>query len=139
MGDNKNDCDEKNTSILYYFLGDKEDLKEESIFKYFDSNYMPLKNILISYYQTVSTPKNTDKDFIALLDNLNNSKNIYNTYNIYPIFIGVIIIIFFLIIILLRFMIIYYYDIYSYILIFIVLILIIIGSIWFLYINNESL
>jgi hypothetical protein len=138
MGDNKKDCDEKNTSILYYFLGDKEDIKNEYIFKYFDTNYIPLKNIPISYYPTVS-PVVTDNDFMSLLDNLNNSKNIYNTYNIYAIIISVIIIIFFLIIILLRFIFIYYYEIYSYILIFIILILIIIGSIWFLYINNESL
>jgi hypothetical protein len=138
MGDNKKDCDEKNTGILYYFLGDKEDIKNESIFKFFDTNYIPLKNILISYYPTVS-PITSDKDFMILLDNLNNSKNIYNNYNIYPIFIGVIIIIIFLIIILLRIMIIYYYEIYSYILLFIILTLIIIGSIWFLYINNESL
>lgn len=138
MSDIKKNCDERNTTILYYFLGDKEDLKNELIFKYFDTNYIPLKNILISYFPTVS-PKTTDKELISLLDNLNNNKNIYNTYNIYPIIISIIIILILLLIILLRIMIIYYYDIYSYILIGIILILIIIGSIWFLYINNESL
>jgi amino acid transporter len=134
----KKDCDEKNTSISYYFLGDKDDLKSETIFKYFDTNNIPLKNILISYFPTI-TPVTTDKDLTVLLDNLNNNKNIYNTYNIYPIFITVIILIIILIIILLRLMSINYYEIYSYILVFILLILIIIGSIWFLYINNESL
>ena len=101
-------------------------------------NNIPLKNILISYFPTI-TPVTTDKDLTVLLDNLNNNKNIYNTYNIYPIFITVIILIIVLIIILLRLMSINYYEIYSYILVFILLILIIIGSIWFLYINNESL
>ena len=65
MVDNKNDCDEKNNSILYYFLGDKEDLKNENIFKYFDTNYIPLKNILISYYPTIS-PNTTDKDLTRI-------------------------------------------------------------------------
>jgi hypothetical protein len=138
MSDIKKNCDGKNTTILYYFLGDKEDLKKEQIFKYFDTNYIPLKNILLSYYPTIS-PITTDKEFMTLLDNLNNDKNIYNNYNIYPIFISIIIIIIILIIVLLRLMSIYYYEIYSYILLFILLILIIIGSIWFLYINNESL
>ena len=127
-----------NNTISYYFLGDKEDLKEESIFKYFDTNYIPLKNILISYYPTIS-PQSTDKEFTVLLDNLNNNKNVYNTYNIYPIVISVIILLILLIFIILRLMFSYYHHIYIYILIFIILILIIIGSIWFLYINNETL
>jgi len=135
---NKKDCNDNNNQILYYFLGDKEDLKNELIFKYFDTNYIPLKNILISYYPTVS-PSASDKEFMALLHRLNNKNNVYNNYNIYPIFITIIILIIILLLIILRFISIQYYHIYSYILILIILILIIIGSIWFLYINNQSL
>ena len=129
-------CDKN--SITYFFLGDKDDLKNEIIFRYFDTNYIPLKNIYISYYPTIS-PSTKDENLISLLDKLNNNNNIYNIYNIYPIMISVMILIIAFIIIILRLLFIYYYNIYSYILIFIILILIIIGSIWFLYINNESL
>lgn len=133
---NTDNC-EKN-SITYFFLGDKDDLKNEIIFRYFDTNYIPLKNIYLSYYPSIS-PSTKDEDLIGLLDKLNNNNNIYNKYNIYPIIICILIVIIALIIIILRMLFIYYYNIYSYILIFIILILIIIGSIWFLYINNESL
>lgn len=133
---NTDNC-EKN-SITYFFLGDKDDLKNEIIFRYFDTNYIPLKNIYLSYYPSIS-PSTKDEDLIGLLDKLNNNNNIYNNYNIYPIIICILIVIIALIIIILRMLFIYYYNIYSYILIFIILILIIIGSIWFLYINNESL
>jgi len=125
-------------TISHYFIGNKEDIRKLSILKYFDTNYIPLNNILLSYYPTLSS-KSEDEDFIALLNNLNDNKKIYNNYNIYPIFISIIVIIIALIIILLRVLFIYYYHIYTYILAGIILFLIIIGSIWFIYINNETL
>ena len=128
----------KDNTISHYFIGNKEDVRKLSILKYFDTNYIPLNNILLSYYPTLSS-KSEDEDFIALLNNLNDNKKIYNNYNIYPIFISIIIIIIALIIILLRVLFIYYYHIYTYILAGIILFLIIIGSIWFIYINNETL
>jgi hypothetical protein len=128
----------KDNTISHYFIGNKEDIRKLSILKYFDTNYIPLNNILLSYYPTLSS-KSEDEDFIALLNNLNDNKKIYNNYNIYPIFISIIVIIIALIIILLRVLFIYYYHIYTYILAGIILFLIIIGSIWFIYINNETL
>jgi hypothetical protein len=125
-------------TINYYFVGNNEDLKDETIFKYFDTNYIPLNNILLSYYQTLGS-KTQDNDFNVLLDKLNNNRKIYNSYNIYPIFITIIIIIILICILILRFIFLNYYYIYTYILLGIVLTLIIIGSIWFIYINNETL
>jgi len=125
-------------TINYYFVGNNEDLKDETIFKYFDANYIPLNNILLSYYQTLGS-KTQDNDFNVLLDKLNNNRKIYNSYNIYPIFITIIIIIILICILILRFIFLNYYYIYTYILLGIVLTLIIIGSIWFIYINNETL
>lgn len=128
----------KDNTINYYFIGNKDDLKNETIFKYFDTNYIPLNNILLSYYQTMGS-KTEDKDFNILLDKLNNNRKVYNSYNIYPIFITIIIIIILITIFILRFIFLNYYYLYTYLLLGIVLALIIIGSIWFIYINNETL
>jgi hypothetical protein len=135
---NNLDVNCKNNSINYYFIGNKEDIRQNSIFKYFDTNYIPLNNILLSYYPTLSS-KSEDNDFIALLNKLNDNKKIYNNYNIYPIFISILIIIIALLILSLRILFIYYYHLYTYVLAGIILFLIIIGSIWFIYINNETL
>ena len=128
----------KDNTISHFFIGNKEDIRKLSILKYFDTNYIPLNNILLSYYPTLST-KSDDDDFIANLNNLNDNKKIYNSYNIYPIFISILIIIIAILIISLRVLFIYYYHIYTNILAGIILFLIIIGSIWFIYINNETL
>jgi len=124
--------------INYFFIGNKEDLKEQTIFKYFDTNYIPLNNLLLSYYQTMGA-KTQDIEFNALLDKLNTNKKIYNRYNIYPIFISIIVIIILICDFILRFIFLNYYYLYTYLLLGIVLTLIIIGSIWFIYINNETL
>jgi hypothetical protein len=128
----------KDNTINYYFIGNNEDLKNETIFKYFDTNYIPLTNILSSYYQTMGS-KTPDDELNILLDKLNNNRKVYNNYNIYPIFVSILIIIILLTLFILRFIFLQYYYLYTYILLGIILILIIIGSIWFVYINNETL
>jgi hypothetical protein len=128
----------KDNTINYYFIGNNEDLKNETIFKYFDTNYIPLTNILSSYYQTMGS-KTQDDELNILLDKLNNNRKVYNNYNIYPIFVSILIIIILLTLFILRFIFLQYYYLYTYILLGIILILIIIGSIWFVYINNETL
>jgi len=128
----------KDNTISHFFIGNKEDIRQLSILKYFDTNYIPLDNILLSYYPTLSS-KSDDDDFLANLNNLNDNKKIYNSYNIYPIFISVLIIIIAILVLLMRVLFIYYYHIYTYILGGVILFLIIIGSIWFIYINNETL
>ena len=133
---NNNLCTDN--TINYYFIGSEEDIKKEQIFKYFDTNYIPLNNILISYYTTIN-PNNNNDDLNKMINKMNDNKKIYNTYNIYPLFISIIIIIILILSILLRFIFLTYNEKYSYILIFIILVIIIIGSIWFLYINNETL
>jgi hypothetical protein len=125
-------------TIDCFFIGNENDLKKEPIFRYLDPNYLPLNNILLSYYTTLS-PNTTDNELIDNIDRLNNINNIYNKYNIYPLLISIIIIIIAISIIILRYLFLQFYHMYSYILIFIILSLIIIGSIWFLYINNETL
>jgi hypothetical protein len=128
----------EDNTINYYFIGNEEDIKQENIFKYFDTNYIPMNNILLSYYMTVN-PHSENQDFINIINKLNNNKNGYNNFNIYPLLIFVIIIVISIFVILLRFLYVSLYHVYSYLLIFIILILIIIGSIWFLYINNQTL
>ena len=124
------DCTDN--TITYLFLGNENDIREEYILKYFDTNYIPLNNILISYYRTKNA-LNSDEDFLNLLRELNDTNKIYNKYNIYPITIII------LFIMIMRIFFINYYHIYGYILIGLILIIIVLGSIWFLYINNETL
>jgi hypothetical protein len=128
----------EDNTIDYYFIGNEDDIKKEKIFKYFDPNYIPLNNILLSYFTTIN-PHSNNNEFVDIINKLNDPKKRYNNYNIYPLFICIIIIIIIIFIIILRFLYITLYDMYSYILIFIILLLIIIGSIWFLYINNQTL
>ena len=130
-------CLEDNT-IQYYFIGNNKEIQNEYIFKHFDTNYMPLENIPLSYYETIK-PKNDDQELNNMINNLNNDIKPYNNYNIYPISISILILITMIFITILRFIFFNLYHIYSYILIFIVLALIIIGSIWFIYVNNETL
>jgi len=130
-------CLENNT-IHYYFIGNSKDIDQSYILKHFDTNYMPLKNIPLSYYETIK-PNNDDDELNNMINNLNNEIKTYNSYNIYPISTSVIILIIMLLLVILRFIFFNLYSIYNYILISIVLGLIIIGSIWFLYVNNESL
>ena len=134
--DNNNCTD---NTINYYFIGNKEDLNNEPILKYFDTNLIPLNNILLSYYPTLGSKNINDPDLVKLLNKLNDNRKIYNNYNIYPIIITVIIIIIILLIFILRFIFFNYNAFYGYLLILIILIIIIIGSIWFIYINNETL
>ena len=44
-----------NNNIKYDFIGLKEDIDKEYILKVFDTNYIPLKNLPISYYNTTNT------------------------------------------------------------------------------------
>ena len=142
MKDNNNDnmCNDADNNIKYYFLGLKEDLNKEHILKFFDTDYIPLNNLPISYYNTINPIANNDNDeLLILLQKMNNKNNIYNSYNITPIYITVLILVIILSLLLLRIFFILYSSYYSYILIIIIIVPIIILSIWFLYINNQSL
>lgn len=130
------DCTDN--TITYLFLGNENDIRKEYILKYFDTNYIPLNNILISYYRTKNA-LNSDEEFLNLLRELNDNNKSYNNYNIYPITILILITIIIISIMIMRIIFINYYHLYGYILIGIILITIVIGSIWFLYINNETL
>lgn len=133
-------CIDTNNIINYNFLGLKEDIDKEYILKVFDTNYIPLNNIPISYYNTINPKVNDYNDeLLNLLQKMNNNKNIYNTYNITPIFISILIFIFLFLILILRILFIIYNEFYSYLLIVFIAIIIIILSIWFLYINNQTL
>lgn len=133
-------CVDADNNINYLFLGLKEDIDKEHILKVFDPNYIPLNNIPIAYYNTISPIINdNNNDLLLILNKMNNKKNIYNNYNITPIYISVIILLLIFAIILLRISFIIYNELYSYILIVIVIVPIIILSLWFVYINNQSL
>lgn len=130
------DCTDN--TITYLFLGNENDIRKEYILKYFDTNYIPLNNILISYYRTKNA-LNSDEDFLNLLRDLNDKNKSYNNYNIYPIAIIILITIIIISIMIMRIIFINYYHLYGYILIGVILTTIVLGSIWFLYINNETL
>lgn len=133
-------CIDADNNINYLFLGLKEDIDKEHILKVFDPNYIPLNNIPIAYYNTISPIINDNNDdLLLILNRMNNNKNIYNNYNITPIYITIIILSFIFAIILLRISFIIYNEFYSYILIVILIVPIIILSLWFVYINNQSL
>ena len=135
-----NTCVDANNNIKYNFLGLKENIDKEHILKVFDTNYIPLNNLPISYYNTINPTVNDNNDeLLILLQKINNSKNIYNSYNITPIYITIILLLIILLLIVLRIFFIMYNSLYSYILIIILVVPIIILSIWFVYINNQSL
>ena len=111
--DSDNTCVDANNNIKYNFLGLKENIDKEHILKVFDTNYIPLSSLPISYYNTTNPTVNDNNDeLLSLLQKINNTKNIYNNYNITPIYYTVIIVL---------------------------AVPIIILSIWFVYINNQSL
>ena len=135
-----NTCVDANNNIKYNFLVLKENIDKEHILKVFDTNYIPLNNLPISYYNTINPTVNDNNDeLLILLQKINNSKNIYNSYNITPIYITIILLLIILLLIVLRIFFIMYNSLYSYILIIILVVPIIILSIWFVYINNQSL
>lgn len=135
-----NNCVDANNNIKYDFLGLKENLDKEHILKVFDTNYIPLNNLPIAYYNTINPNVNEDNDeLLTLLQKMNNKKNIYNSYNITPIYISVLMLIILLLLIILRIFFVVYNSLYSYILIIILVVPIIILSLWFVYINNQSL
>lgn len=135
-----NICIDANNNINYNFIGLKENLDKEHILKVFDTNYIPLNNLPISYFNTSNPISSDDNDeLLTILQKINNSKNIYNTYNITPIYISVLITILILSLLLLRICFIIYSDIYGYILVIIIIAIVIILSMWFVYINNQSL
>lgn len=135
-----NTCVDANNNIKYNFLGLKENIEKEHILKVFDTNYIPLNSLPISYYNTINPTVNDNNDeLLVLLQKINNSKNIYNSYNITPIYITVLILIIIFLLILLRIFFLMYNSLYSYILIVILAVPIIFLSIWFVYINNQSL
>ena len=70
----------EDNTIDYYFIGNEDDIKKENIFKYFDPNYIPLNNILLSYFTTINTHSD-NTDFVDIINKLNDPKNRYNNYN----------------------------------------------------------
>jgi len=140
-GDNNDDnCVDANNNINYNFLGLKEIIDKEHIIKVFDTNYIPLNSLPIAYYNT-SNPIVTDgnDELLTLLEKINNKKNIYNLYNITPIYISITIVLILALLAILRIFFVIYNQFYSYILIISLTVPIIILSLWFVYINNQSL
>lgn len=100
------------------------------------------------YIKKISTHDNVYIDIISKelknelknkLTNLNNYEKPYNYIVIYPLIILIIIIWIFIFLFLLKIVHHYFLSIYIYILIFIIIILLIIGSLWFIFTNNDLL
>jgi len=133
----------------YYLLGEENNLKEieKILLNDFDINYIPLKNLPISYFSMndinnlkTEENKNIINNILKKIDKeMNNKIHNFNNFNIYPIVIILIIFYIFLMIFILRIIQYYFPLYYIYILIGIIIILIIITSLWFLYINSNIL
>jgi len=139
----------KMSEYNYYLLGEENNLKEieKILLNDFDINYIPLKNLPISYFSMndinnlkTEENKNIINNILKKIDKeMNNKIHNFNNFNIYPIVIILIIFYIFLMIFILRIIQYYFPLYYIYILIGIIIILIIITSLWFLYINSNIL
>lgn len=138
------------------FIGKREDLDEEAIYKTFDINYINLNTLPVNYYpiynkrlqkELENNLNYTDNDkinalkaeFKTLMDNMELSTNIYNRYLILPISIITVIVWIFIFIYILKYIHINYNIYYIYIIVGIISVLLFIGSIWFLYVNSQLL
>ena len=134
-----------NDTLHYFnFLGNEEDLKNELIFKYYDSNYLPLNNIPLTYFPIIKInydDENQNKFLLSeLKKNLNilqDKTNIYNNYNIFIITTIVCIVWILILIFFLRYLHIRYNIYYVYFIITTIILLLIFSSLWFLYVNND--
>jgi hypothetical protein len=138
------------------FIGKKEDLDEEAIYKTFDINYINLNTLPVNYYPIYNkklqkelednlsyadTNKTTalKAEFKTLMSNMELSTNIYNRYLILPISIITVIVWIFIFLYILKYIHINYNIYYIYIIVGIISVLLFFGSIWFLYVNSQLL
>lgn len=139
-----------NTKDYYnYFLGNEDNIKDLSVFNYFDVNYLPLENLPISYVsmnELGAIQANADAnnknlaEIIKKIDETMELKdNNFNNYNIYPTAVILLIFLLFIIIFMLRLLQYNYPLYYNYILIGIIIILLLFTSLWFLYVNSNIL
>lgn len=138
-----------NKDYYNYFLGNKDNIKDLSVFNYFDVNYLPLENLPVSYVsmnELGSIQANADAnnrnlaEIIKKIDETMELKdNNFNNYNIYPTTVILLIFLLFLLIFLLRLLQYNYPLYYNYILIGIIIILLLFTSLWFLYVNSSIL
>jgi len=139
-----------NTKDYYnYFLGNEDNIKDLSVFNYFDVNYLPLENLPISYVSMnelgaiQANADNTNRNLAEIIKKIDETMelkdNNFNNYNIYPTTVILLIFLLFSLIFILR-LIQYNYPLYyNYILIGIIIILLLFTSLWFLYVNSSIL
>jgi hypothetical protein len=153
----------------YYFnyIKKEEDLKDDIIFKSFDTNYINLNILPYIYYPIFNNkyykhiidanitgyptppagdpsslkPLNTEiiNEIDTVLKNMKNPKLIYNRYLITPITITIVIVWIFLLLFILKYIHYNYNILYIYLISSIIIILLIFGSLWFLYVNSQLL
>ena len=152
----------------YYFnyIKNEEDLKDDIIFKSFDTNYINLNILPYVYYpifnneyykkitaanitdypvpqppNDILKPLNTEiiNEIETVLKNMKNPKLIYNRYLITPITITIVIVWIFLLLFILKYIHYNYNIFYIYLISTIIIILLIFGSLWFLYVNSQLL
>lgn len=139
-----------NKDYYNYFLGNEDNIKDLSVFNYFDVNYLPLENLPISYVsmndlgaiQPTADDAN-NKNLVEIIKKIDETMelkdNNFNNYNIYPTAVILLIFLLFLIIFMLRLLQYNYPLYYNYILIGIIIILLLFTSLWFLYVNSSIL
>lgn len=139
-----------NTKDYYnYFLGNEDNIKDLSVFNYFDVNYLPLENLPISYVSMnelgaiQANADNNNKNLAEIIKKIDETMelkdNNFNNYNIYPTAVILLIFLLFLLIFMLRLLQYNYPLYYNYILIGIIIILLLFTSLWFLYVNSSIL
>lgn len=137
------------------FIGKKEDLDEEAIYKTFDINYINLNTLPVNYYPIYNKKLQKElennlsyadekkrqiiAEFKTLMSNMELSTNIYNRYLILPISIITVIVWIFIFLYILKYIHINYNIYYIYIIVGIISVLLLFGSIWFLYVNSQLL
>ena len=146
-------CD-SNSTYKFNFIGDKDDIVNEKMFTIFDTNYINMNNLPISYYPLYNSdflniitnnfiPLDTDKnekikkEFELIIKNMANDKLSYNRYTITPIVIMILLIWIFIIMFILKYIHYHYNIYYIYVITSIIIILLIFGSLWFLYVSTE--
>lgn len=139
-----------NTKDYYnYFLGNEDNIKDLSVFNYFDVNYLPLENLPISYVSMnelgaiQANADNNNRNLAEIIKKIDETMelkdNNFNNYNIYPTTVILLIFLLFLLIFILRLLQYNYPLYYNYILIGIIIILLLFTSLWFLYVNSSIL
>jgi hypothetical protein len=142
---------------FFNFIGNENDINDESMFKIFDINYINLNYLPINYYPIYNGDKLNDiknniknnivnndllynyviKELDKNIEYINNEGLIYNNFMITPLIIIILFIWIFIFLYILKYIHFHYNIYYIYFMITIIITILIFGSLWFLYVNSQ--